>query len=360
MNLDDLDRMRALDPQNFLGDVDALPDQLELAWKLAQTHARLEHVSDSWHAVGQVIVAGMGGSAGGAELVQGYVAGACRVPLTLLRDYSLPAWAGPETVVIAISHSGNTEETLAASQAALERGVRLVAITRGGQLSIAVHNAGQPLWGFQHGGRPRAAVGFVFMLTLGVLVKLGLVPDPSAEVAGAVAALRAQQPQLRAETPVTANPAKRLAGQLMERVPLICGAGYLAPVARRWKRQINEVAKALAVCDELPEMDHNSVAGTLYPERLVGKFMALFLRSSLEHPRHARRADLTRELYMTAGFNTDVVNAAGPSPLAHLFTSLHFGDYTAFYLANCYGVDPSPVPQIDYLKEQLSQSSAAA
>ncbi len=159
--------------------------------------------------------------------------------------------------------------------------------------------------------------------------------------------------------PVTSNPAKRLAGQFMDRVPLIIGGGHLAPVARRWKSQINEVAKALAVFDELPEMDHNSVAGTLYPDRLIDKHLALFLRSSFEHKRQARRADVTREIYMTAGFNTDAIEAVGPSRLAHMLTSLHYGDYTAFYLAICYEIDPSPVPQIDYLKEQLASSSLA-
>jgi glucose/mannose-6-phosphate isomerase len=352
MNLDDLRHMRALDTQNFLHDVDALPDQMAQGWALAQSYT----LPDRLRAVKHIVITGMGGSAIGGSLVRAYVAGECGVPITAVRDYSLPAAAGPETLVIASSHSGNTEETLAASQAALERGARFLAITRGGRLGKLAEEAGWPVWRFEHAGQPRAAVGYSFMLTLGVLVKLGLVPDPSTEVAGAVAAMRKQQLRLSAEVPVTANPAKRLAGQLMDRVPLIFGAGPLAPVARRWKGQFNEVAKAMAVFDALPEMDHNSVVGTIYPEMLVGKFMALFLRSSFEHPRIARRAEVTREIYMTAGFNTDSVEAGGPSPLAHMFTSLHFGDYTSFYLAICYGVDPSPIPQIDYLKEQLSKN----
>ncbi len=159
---------------------------------------------------------------------------------------------------------------------------------------------------------------------------------------------------------MTANPAKRMAGQCMDRIPLICGAGLLAPVACHWKNQINRMAKAVAVCDALPEMGHNSVVGTLYPERLVEKFLALFLRSRFEAPREARRAEIAREIFMTTGFNTDSIEAAGPSPLAHLLTSLHYGDYVAYYLAIGYGVDPSPTPQIDYLNEQLGPASAAA
>ena len=290
--------------------------------------------------------------------LRAYAAGASRVPIVGLSMEHLPAWLGPSTLVIANSYSGETEETLAATQAALVRGARLVAVTRGGRLAALAEQARQPVWRFEHHGPAGASVGCAFMLTLGVLSKLGLIPDPSAEVGAAVAALRVQQRHFWAETPVTANPAKRMAGQFMDRIPLICGAGLLAPVARHWKNQINTVAKAVAMCDDLAEMGHNSVVGTLCPERLVGKILALFLQSSFEQPRQVRRAKITREIFMTTGFNTDSIEAAGASSLAHLLTSLHYADYVAFYLAICYGVDPSPVPQIDYLRDQLGLPSA--
>src|SRR5690606_347127 len=180
------------------------------------------------------------------------------------------------------------------------------------------------------------------------------VKDKSVEVAEAVAAMREQQKQFRADVPVVRNPAKRMAGQFMDRVVAVYGSDYMAPVARRWKGQLNEVAKALALFDELPEMDHNAVVGTVYPEAAIDRTMAVFLSSAHDHPRNRLRGEVTREIFMTAGFNTDAITAAGPSPLADMLTVLHYGDYTAFYLAICYGIDPSPIPQIDYLKEQLS------
>lgn len=349
MNLDDLERFRALDTQNFLRDIDTLPDQVAEAWALGLRSPW----PDAYRAVKQVVVAGMGGSAIGGDLAQALVAAECPVPISVLRDYRLPAFVGPETLVIGSSHSGSTEETLSTCAEALNRGAKLLAITRGGQLAALARAHGQPVWEFEHAGQPRAAVGFSFMLTLAALFKAGLIADPSARVAEAVAAMRQQQPPLRAESPVVHNPAKRMAGQLMERVGAIYGADYLAPVARRWKAQLNEVGKAFALYEELPEMDHNAVVGTVFPEQALSKFMVLFLRSAHEHPRNQRRVDLTREIFMTSGFNTDLISAAGPSPLADMLTVLHFGDYTAYFLAMCYGVDPSPVPQIDYLKEQL-------
>lgn len=350
MNLDDLDHFRALDSQNFLHDIDTLPDQVAEAWALG---SRFD-LPAAYQGPQQVVVTGMGGSAIGGALAQALVAGECPAPLSVARDYRLPAYVGPQTLVIASSHSGNTEETLSAAEAALNRGARVMAITRGGKLGALAEARGLPVWRFEHRGQPRAAVGFSFMLTLAALFKAGLIRDPSARVPEAVAAMRAQQPQFLAETPVVNNPAKRMAGQLMERIGAIYGADYLAPVARRWKGQLNEVGKSLALFDELPEMDHNGVVGTLFPEQALSRVMVLFLRSAHEHPRNRLRVDVTREIFMTAGFNTDVINANGPSPLADMLTVLHYGDYTAYYLAMGYDIDPSPVPQIDYLKEQLA------
>ena len=351
MNLDDLNYFKSIDTQNFLNDIDTLPDQVESAWSLGQSLS----LPETHKAVTHVVITGMGGSAIGGALAQALVAPECAVPITLVRDYALPAFVGSNTLVIGSSHSGNTEETLSACEFALRRGAKLLAITRGGRLAELAEARGAPVWRFVHAGAPRSAVGLSFMLALAALVKLGVVADKSSDVAEAVAAMRAQQISLRADVPAIRNPAKRMAGQLMDRIAAIFASDYLAPVARRWKGQISEVGKAWGQFEELPELDHNSVVGTMYPEALVTKFIVLFLRSAHDHPRNRLRAEVTREIYMTAGFNTDEIEATGPSPLAHMLTALHFGDYTAYYLAMCYGVDPSPIPQIDYLKEQLGK-----
>jgi glucose/mannose-6-phosphate isomerase len=352
MNLDDLNYFKSIDTQDLLHDVDALPDQVEGAWNLGRSYALPERHRD----VNHIVITGMGGSAIGGALAQALAAPECSVPVSVVRDYALPAFVGPNTLVVGSSHSGNTEETLSACEAGLKRRAKLLAITRGGKLAEMAEAHGAPVWRFAHAGQPRSAVGLSFMLTLSALVRLGLVADKSADVAEAVAAMRAQQTSLRADVPAIRNPAKRMAGQLMDRIAAVFASDYLAPVARRWKGQISEVAKAWGQFEELPELDHNSVVGTMYPEALVTKFMVLFLRSTHNHPRNRRRAEVTREIYMTAGFNTDEIEASGQSPLAHMLTALHFGDYTAYYLAMGYGVDPGPIPQIDYLKEQLGKS----
>jgi glucose/mannose-6-phosphate isomerase len=144
-----------------------------------------------------------------------------------------------------------------------------------------------------------------------------------------------------------------LAGQLINRWVVIFGAGILAPVARRWKGQLNEVAKALGQFDLLPEADHNTLAGSLNPENLLGQTMMLFLQAGSDHSRNRLRAERTRQAFMLEGIGTDQVMASGDTPLAQQWTALHFGDYLAYYLAMAYGVDPTPVAVIDQLKAAL-------
>jgi glucose/mannose-6-phosphate isomerase len=352
MNLDDLNTIKRLDSQDMLGEIDNLPAQLEKAWELGQNQP-LPETSN----LRQVIIAGMGGSAIGADLLAAYVSPFCRVPVIVHRDYGLPAWAqGPETLVIASSHSGNTEETLEAFHAALQSQCTIMAIATGGKLAELAFQADIPLWKFDHHGQPRAAVGFSFGLLLAAFARLGLtgtLEKTAAEVSATINEMKKQQEHLRVNIPVMDNPAKRLAGQLVGRWVNVYGAGSLAPVSRRWKGQINEIAKAGAGFEILPEADHNALAGLLNPAEIQSCTKTLFLRAPSDHPRNHLRLDLTRHGFMIEGLNTDVYEAQGDTPLAHIWTTLHFGDYMAYYLAMAYGTDPTPVEALENFKAAM-------
>ena len=273
MNLDDVSQFEELDPGGMLAEIDGLPDQLELAWKLGWK-LPLGEISG----VRKVLIAGMGGSAIAADLLAAYAAPMATVPIIVWRDYDLPAFsADDETLVIACSHSGNTEETLSAFAAGVESETQLLAITTGGELTKQANSNGVPLWHFDHVGQPRAAVGYSFGLLLALMTRLGLIPDPEEEVSAALREMRSQQDALRAQSPVVENPAKRMAGQFVGRWPTIMGAEILAPVARRWRTQISELAKTVAGFEALPEADHNMVAGVLHPESLISNTMVVFL-----------------------------------------------------------------------------------
>jgi glucose/mannose-6-phosphate isomerase len=355
MNLDDYQNFNQIDKQDMLGHINGLPDQLEQAWKLGH-----ELPLPSWTGIQRVLVTGMGGSAIGGDLVAAYVEPTSPVPLAVVRDYNLPAWArGAETLVIASSHSGNTEETLSAYKSASQRGCTRLAVCTGGELArlaSADQAAGQnvALWVFEHRGQPRTAVGFSFGLLLSALARLGLTPDPTAELHKAITAMRKQQEVLAAAVPVVNNLAKRQAGQLMGRWVAIFGSGILAPVARRWKGQVSELAKAWAQFEALPEADHNTLAGSLYPAEVIPRTLALFLRGAADHPRNALRIAVTKRMLMLDGLSTDFIDAQGVSPLENLWTALHLGDYIAYYLAMLYEVDPTPIAALQNLKQELA------
>ena len=354
MNLDDLKFMQQLDPGQMLAEIDGLPDQLARAYALGKTS---EAPRTSEVSLACIVIAGMGGSAIGADLLAAYVTDMCPVPVFVHRDYGLPAFArGQKTLVICSSHSGNTEETLDSFESARKNGCRLVVICTGGELAARAKQAKVPVWMFDHQGQPRAAVGFSFGMLLALFVRSGLIPDQADEIQAAVAAMKKTQESLRVEVETVHNPAKRYAGQLMGRWVTVFGAGPLAPVARRFKTQINEIAKAAANFEFIPEADHNALAGTVHPaEVLMPHTMNLFLRAPSNHPRNQLRLDQTKQTYMVEGLNTDFLGARGDTPLAHMWTMILFGDYMAYYLAMAYGVDPTPVEALVNLKNALKE-----
>jgi glucose/mannose-6-phosphate isomerase len=351
MNLDDLELFKQLDPEDMLWQIDNLPDQLELAWQLGN-----EQELPLSPEIDRVLISGMGGSAIGGDLLNAYSAPICRVPVVVNRDYTLPAWArGKNTLVIASSHSGNTEETLEVYEQAVTGDCQTLSISTGGALAARAAEAGLPAWHFEHDSQPRAALGFSFGLLMAAFTRLGLIPDPSEDIVLALEAMRAQQETLRAEVPVVNNPAKRMAGQLVGRWVAVFGSGILEPVARRLKGQISEHAKAWAQFEAIPEANHNSLAGIVNPTELFGRTMMIFLMAATNHPRNQIRGEITRSIFMLEGLNTDFIQAKGDTPLANQWTTIHFGDYTAYYLAMAYGVDPMPVAALQSLKARLKE-----
>ncbi|MBI4926728.1 MAG: bifunctional phosphoglucose/phosphomannose isomerase, partial [Anaerolineae bacterium] len=342
---------KTLDSQDMIAQINGLPDQLASAYQLG-----LSQPLPAYEGISCVVISGMGGSAIGADLVASYVSDLCRVPVVVHRDYDLPAYAtGPSTLVVASSHSGNTEETLSSFQAALLRGCRLLVFCTGGKLAALAGQNQIPVWKFQHNHAPRTAVGFSFGLLLAALFRLGLIPDPADDLRETLHAMGNLQTNLKPEAPVAHNPAKRMAGQLFGRWVSVFSADYMAPVARRWKGQFSELAKAWAQFEYLPEADHNTLAGTENPPALLGNMLAVFLTSRGMNERNQHRLTLTREMFMQQGINTDTIEGRGNCKLAQMWTALLFGDYTSYYLAMAYGVDPTPIAILDAFKAEMAQ-----
>ncbi len=351
--LDDAAALRRSDPSDMLGAIARLPDQLEAAWRTTRS---LE-LSPQHRAATAVAVLGMGGSAIGADLVTGIFGDRLRVPVIASRSYDAPGFVGPATLVVASSHSGATEETLSALTQAISRGAPVVAITTGGPLREAALRGGLPVLEHPGGGQPRASVGQGTMLLAGLLERAGMLELTEAEVVAAAATARDTVAACAPAIPAVSNPAKRLAFALVDRLPVIEAGGYLAPVAHRWKTQMNENAKSAAAWEELPEATHNAVVGYPHPESLHERMYVVFLKGD-DHPGVARRMALSGALLDEHQIAHETVACPGDGRLAHAFGAIVLGDFASAYLAALYGVDPTPVPAIAWLKAQLAELQA--
>jgi glucose/mannose-6-phosphate isomerase len=352
VNLDDLAAMQKLDSANILAEIDDMPAQFARGWTLAQDMP-LPDIAGLAH----IVISGMGTPGIAADLMAGYAASQCPLPILVHHDYGLPAFAnGAKTLFIACDHSGNNEETLDSYQHASQRGCAMLIISTGGRLVEKASVAGYPVWRFLHKSQPHASLPFSFALLLAVFSRLGLLPHQDEFVAGAIAAMSAQKEYIKAAIPAANNPAKRYAGQLVGRWVTIFGSGTLAAVARHWKNQINELAKAPANAELLPEANHNSLAGTTNPsdELLMPHTLTLFLRAPSDHPRIILRTNITRQVFMIEGLNTDFYLAQGENSLAHMWTAIHFGEYMAYYLAIAYNTDPTSADAINSLQASLN------
>jgi glucose/mannose-6-phosphate isomerase len=345
-----MSEVNPFDPQDMNAAIEALGANLKAGWELG-----LQMEIPEAATMRQVVICGMGGSAIGGDFTTAYLADKLPIPVIAHRNYGLPGWAkGPKTLVVCSSHSGNTEETLSSFKEALKRDCTLMSICTGGKLADLSIETGKPCWKFDHVGQPRTAIGWTVGLLLALFFRLGLIDDQSQAIEEAAAVLAEGIAKLDKESPVSQNPAKRLAGQLLERNIVIYGTGEMEVIARRWKSEINELAKAWAAFEGIPEMNHNALAGLRHPESLYEHTSAIFLRSDFDHERNRKRIEYSQGFLLEAGVAVDSVRARGEGRLAQMFSLLQFGDFVSYYLALAYGEDPTPIEILNELKRLLA------
>ena len=324
----------------MLDDILAIPDHLRDAlWRVES--ARLEPAE----AVG-LMVCGMGGSAIGGDLAAAALGDRLNRPLLTIRGYELPSWATPDWTVLCSSYSGNTEETLACFSAAEALGARRIVASTGGELVDGAREAGVPVVGLP--GilpAPRTAVAYMLVCAAEVAALAGVAPRIHTELDVAASFISEQAGDLQSRA---VEIAERLAGS----VPVIMGADLTAPIARRWKTQINENAKQPAFYSELPEADHNEICGWS-----GDAFSAVLLEDSDQHPRERRRFELTGEAIAAGGAEVVTVEAVGETRSTRLLWLTMLGDLLSLALAEARGVDPLPVEAIEGFKAALGSSS---
>jgi glucose/mannose-6-phosphate isomerase len=350
LNLDDVSLLQSHDPSDMLGAIRRLPDQIREA--LAFTERRGVHIDRS--RARNIVISGLGGSAVGGDLLRAFAANKSPVPIAVNRHYDLPAYVGRDTCLIAVSYSGDTEETLSAYEQGKRAGAQIIAITSGGELARRAGEDGYGVLRVPRGLQPRAAVGYLFVPQVQLLAKAGLLPDLSDEWREAVEVLMELREELAPHIPADRNEAKQAALRLYGKVPIIhSAAGLTEIVSYRWKTQINENAQALAFSHVYPELNHNEVVGFDLPDDLQERVEVVTLRTERDHPQIERRIEITTQ-ELLGGHAGLQVAARGRGELAQLFSLILFGDYVSAYLAFAYGIDPTPVEKIERLKRRLA------
>jgi glucose/mannose-6-phosphate isomerase len=350
--------LTTLDPETVsAGDpTDQFAEALNLSEHLRDALWRVESAEISpQDSPGGFVIAGMGGSAVGGMLAQGVLGDRASRPIVVARDYALPAWTTPDTTVLCASYSGETEETLAAFDAAGAVGARRIVSTTGGTLAASAREEGIPVIPIPGGFQPRAAVGYGLVVALEVAALCGAAPSLRTEIDVAAAHADALAGEWGPGAPEDSL-AKRLARSLHGAIPIITGAGLTAPVAYRWKTQFNENAKSPAFAGELPEIDHNEVVGWKRTPAF-GRLAAVFLDDCDLHPRVRTRITLTRELIADGTAASELVESVGATRAERLVSLVLLGDLVTLYRAILDGVDPAEVDVLVELKGQLKARS---
>jgi glucose/mannose-6-phosphate isomerase len=295
----------------------------------------------------QIVVAGMGGSGIGADFVAAFIRQACKIPSLVVKDYELPAYVDDHTLLIASSYSGNTEETLAACEQALDRKARVVAITSGGKLAQLAQSNGWDLAPLPPGQpAPRACLGYSLVAQLSVLVKMGFAAPAILEEVAAAAEL------LEADQELFHEKAQQIAGFLRDKITVIYSTSPLEPVALRFRQQLAENAKMLAWHHVIPEMNHNELVGW---RRDQPGLVAMFLRYSGESPSNKLRMQITREVVSEFASGRMEITGKGESLAEQALFLVHLFDWVSYYLAELQGLDAMEIKIIDYLKEEIAR-----
>ncbi|KUK52789.1 MAG: Bifunctional phosphoglucose/phosphomannose isomerase [Desulfotomaculum sp. 46_296] len=348
--LDNPEAISRIDTQNMLASLWNLPDQCSEAWKIGNSVDLPAEIKAD-----KIVVTGLGGSAIGGDLLRVFSTNRLAVPVFVNRHYSLPLFVDQQTLIFAVSYSGNTEETLSAYHIAREKKATIIVLTTGGKLKDMAQADKIPAVTVPGGISPRAATGYLFIPMLAVLERIGLVTGISEEVAELVQQLRLLRNQLGPQVELSGNLSKQLAARLYGHIPVIWGSsGTTEVVAQRWKGQFNENTKTPAYWNVFPELNHNEIVGFETPAEILKNLFLIILRSKDDHARVQKRIEITHQEIGDKVAGVAQIQSAGDTILSRMYSLIYTGDYTSIYLALLYGIDPGPVKVIDRLKEALA------
>ena len=346
-------KIKELDKSNVLGSVELLPDQIQDAWEQTKN---LVFPSD-YANVKNIVVSGMGGSNLGSLVIKRLFKDELQLPMEVYPHNHLPGYVNADSLVLLSSYSGTTEETLAAAEQAKSLGAKITVITSGGKLAEIAKINHWPLYlinaKFNPSRQPRMAIGYEVFGQLSMFAKMGLINISENDVLNLVDHLSQLIQNLGPENPN--SPAKLLAYAAYDKHAIFVAAEHLIGAAHVINNQFNENAKSLTIEWHLPEFNHHYLEALSFPHLAKDTTIFFLFNSLLYHERVQKRVLITKELIEQKGFEVQLIQATAPTRLEQVFEIIQLGEFVSCYLAILYGIDPSPIPSVDYFKAQMAK-----
>lgn len=352
--LDDLAQITKLDEGNILGSIERLPEQIEDAWK----EIKELDLPESYSSAKNIVVAGMGGSALGGRIVHYLEFRNLRAPIEVVTGYHLPNYVNEETLVILSSYSGGTEETVNNAYDAIKRRAKIIGITTGGKLMEIL--IGEKLAMYlidpknNPSGQPRMGLGYSISSILGILSKLGFINTTEQDIKDSIERTENFVKEFGVRTHTERNLAKKMAEKFTSKLPILISSEHMVGVTHAFKNQLNENSKTFSMHFEISELNHHLMEGLKYPSKARELIRFLFFESKNYYERNAKRYPITQDVVKQNGFEYEVYKMSSANRIEEVFEVLVFGSFVSFYIALLHGIDPSPIPWVDYFKQKMS------
>jgi glucose/mannose-6-phosphate isomerase len=349
MDLNLLDKYSEVDSENFYLEIESLPRQIKDAWAKAKNFILPSGLVQA----NKVLICGMGGSGLVGLILKEFAQNQTKIPILTNHDYQIPKWVDDKTLVIAISHSGNTEETIDAVKSALTQNAKIIAISTGGEIEKMAVKHKFPIFLYLGSNSTRANIGNLLIACLGILKKIGIVKDlTDADIDEVEYHLNGWLKKINKEIPQSNNLAKDIANSLYNKIPIIWGSYPLSSIAIRWKNDFNENAKTQSYCESFPELNHNSTCGIHFP--IEKHSFILILQSKFINVRNLKRIQITKELL---GENNIPYKIIQIEPTGHILSEILcytlLGEYISYYLGILYDQNPKAIPEVEFIKSKL-------
>lgn len=352
--LDDRLKIKEIDPDGALASAESIADQVKQVWE------EQDQIDLSGHRdIANIVVAGMGGSALGADFIRHLYKEELSVPLEICKDYTLPNYVGKNTLVILSSYSGGTEETLSCAKEAESKEAMIAVITSGGKLEQLAKEKNYSRYiinpKFNPSNQPRMATAYNIVAMMLMLKKVGLIRFEEEDFHQILDAINVTTQRCLVEIPQDKNQAKILAYMFLERRPVLVGAEFLEGALHITNNQLNENAKIYADYKVIPEINHHLLEGLTFPKSNALNHFFVFFQSHLYRAEIQKRMTLTQKAVEKTGIESVEVKLESENKLMQAFELVTLGTFANLYLSYLEGVNPCPIPMVDWFKAQLEK-----